>query len=397
MLDGYSWDMSGYIAKYGFQGIEKGLTRLEAECAFQLEPEPPKVDNINEYIVMANREQKLLYLCFYLHHIEKILNGRIYRFFYREGLFGYDPRRLLDYKLNCVSAIVECLPEYDPDKGADFLTYAYYDIGNAILNSRRYEESGSFKNLDEYKTVRGIAWLYNKARDSRKRTIAAFMEKTGCTKNTAENYLLAAHKNRSWVSIYDTVPSESEEESGEDLSRDAGGAYSSILWDCSWGSAVRRAHEKLDYREQILLERHNAICMDCGHVKPLRSRFSWEELAVLFEGTTASGAERAYKKAVLHLVQLLVEDGLFHTISLRRKSQKKRKEKIAAATYQYQADCDGEWGEIQLDFERKTAEIVRLADWDKTISQSFAKYAISYLLNCKNERLPKEATLSFEM
>ena len=123
-----------------------------------------------------------MYLCFYLHHIEKILNGRIYRFFHREGLYAYDPVRLLDYKLNCVSAIVDCCSGYDPDKGADFLTYAYYDIGNAILNCRRYEESGSFKNLDEYKTVRGIAWLYNKARDSRKKTIAAFMEKTGCTK-----------------------------------------------------------------------------------------------------------------------------------------------------------------------------------------------------------------------
>ena len=87
-----------------------------------------------------------------------------------------------------------------------------------------------------------------------------------------------------------------------------------------------------------------AVCMDCGHVKPLRSRFSWEELAILFEGTTAGGAERAYKKAVQKLAQLLIEDGLFHTIVLKRKCQKKRKEKIAAATYLYQADSDGEWG-----------------------------------------------------
>lgn len=43
------------------------------------------------------------------------------------------------------------------------------------------------------------------------------------------------------------------------------------------------------------------------------------------------------------------------------------------------------------------AQIVRLADWDKMISQPFAKYAISYLLNCKNEKLPKETMISFEM
>ena len=277
-----SGKMGGYIAKYGFNCLEKNMTRFEAERAFQLEPEPPKVDNINEYIVQANREQNLLYLCFYLHHIEKILNGRIYRFFHREGMYAYDPVRLLDYKLNCVSAIVDCLPGYDPDKGADFLTYAYYDIGNAILDCRRYEEAGSFKNLDEYKTVRGIAWLYNKAGSSRKKTIAAFMQKTGCTKETAENYLRAARKNRGIVSVYDTVLHESDkgfdedfdedtiEDTGEDLSRDAGGAYSPILWDSSWGSAVRRAHRRLDHRSQILLERHMAACMDCRCVLPMR-------------------------------------------------------------------------------------------------------------------------------
>ena len=398
----------GYTAKYGFQCLEKNVTRFEAEHALQISPEPLVVEDINQYIVMANREHNFLYLCFYLHHIERILNGRIYRFFHREGLYAYDPVRLLDYKLNCVSAIVDCCPGYDPDRGADFLTYAYYDIGNAILNCRRYEESGSFKNLDEYKTIRGIAWLYNKARDSRKKTIAAFMEKTGCTKKTAEDYLTAAHKNRGIVSIYDTILRESSkefnedfdadtnEDAGEDLSRDAGGAYSAMLWDSSWGGAVRRAHNKLDYRSQILIERRMAACMDCRCVLPIRRRPTWEDLATMFEGSTAGGSERAYKKAVQKLTQLLIEDGLFHTIVLKRKRQKKRKEKIAAATYLYQADSDGEWGEIQFDFEKKTAQIIRLADWDKMISQPFAKYAISYLLNCQNEKLPKETVISFE-
>ena len=36
----------------------------------------------------------------------------------------------------CVSAIVDCCPGYDPEKDADFLTYAYCNIGNAILNCR---------------------------------------------------------------------------------------------------------------------------------------------------------------------------------------------------------------------------------------------------------------------
>lgn len=96
------------------------------------------------------------------------------------------------------------------------------------------------------------------------------------------------------------------------------------------------------------------------------------------------------------MARYLIEDGLLHLVRLKRKSQKKRKQKIAAATYLYQADCDGEWGEIQLDFEKKTAQIIQLADWDLMISQPFAKYAISYLLNCLNEKLPKETVIPFE-
>ena len=86
----------------------------------------------------------------------------------------------------------------------------------------------------------------------------------------------------------------------------------------------------------------------------------------MFEGSTASGAERAYKKVVQKLTQLLIEDGLFHTIVLKRKRQKKRKEKIAAAVYEYQADYDGEWGEIEIDFESSTGKISYIAELDTT-------------------------------
>ena len=68
-----------------------------------------------------------------------------------------------------------------------------------------------------------------------------------------------------------------------------------------------------------------------------------------------------------------------------------------AAIYEYQADCDGELGEISLDFENGTAEIIRLADWDTMKTNRFANKAIAYLLNCENEKLPKEMMMAFEL
>ena len=62
-------------------------------------------------------------------------------------------------------------------------------------------------------------------------------------------------------------------------------------------------------------------------------------------------------------------------IHVLRSNQGKCKKKIAAAIYEYQADCDGEWGEISFDFENGTAEIIRLADWDTIKTNRFANKA----------------------
>ena len=60
----------------------------------------------------------------------------------------------------------------------------------------------------------------------------------------------------------------------------------------------------------------------------------------MFESSTASGAERAYRKAVDKLTELLVSDCVLHAVRLKQKSKIYRKKKIAAAIYEYQADCE---------------------------------------------------------
>ena len=73
-----------------------------------------------------------------------------------------------------------------------------------------------------------------------------------------------------------------------------------------------------------------------------------------------------------------------------------KEQKIAAAVYLYQVDNDGEWGELRFDFENGTAEIVKLADWDTTKSNIFAKTAIRYIQSLLEVRLLKEAVVMFD-
>ena len=386
--------MKERFAKYPFQGNAHGLTMFEVTHVYQLTPPPPELYTVNEYIVAAQTWHDLRFFAYFLHHIEPRLNGRVRNFLLREGLDKYDPERFLDYKQSCVIAMLECLESYDPYKGAEFLTYAHHAMGNALIQCRMMEESGSFASLDEYKRVRGIAWLYNETGKSKGEVVSEYAKKEGCSEETAEQYLTVARLNRSQVSLYVIAQDEDGEETGEDVTRDDSWDYAAILWNGTQAAAVQAAFEKLTYREQQLLEERNAICMTCGRVSPLSERKSFEELAVMFEGSTASGAERAYRRIVEKLTLLLVEDGALHAVRLKRKSVKRKKKKIAAAVFEYQADCDGEWGEIQFDFVNGTAEIVRLAEWDTMVSKMFAKEVIRHFMDPTQEKLVKGEFLS---
>ena len=384
MLREYSWDMTGYKPKSFPDTPDSGITRYMAERIFQLEPELPKAENINDYILSALRV---------LHHYEPQLNNRIKSFLGVDSGDQYDPERFLDIKLSCREAMLQKLPDYAPEKGAEYATYIYPFIRDAMLRFRMGEEQWSVSSLTSYKMLRTMAWLYHNTKDA----IAEFSKKYNCDLALAEEYLKVVRGIRNQQPFFVTEQDEDGEETGEDVTRDYSWNYADILWDGIQAEKVRKAFEKLNYREQTLLEKRLAICMTCGRVGSWKNRPTFEELAVMFEGSSASGAERAYRKAAEHLTLLLVENGGIHAVRLKQKSKTKRKKKIATAVYEYQADCDGEWGEILFDFENGTGSIVRLADWDTMISNVFAKRVIRYLLNCENDRLPKETMFAFEM
>ena len=89
--------------------------------------------------------------------------------------------------------------------------------------------------------------------------------------------------------------------------------------------------------------------------------------------------------------------GYHRTVTLKQTERRKKNKKIAAAVYLYQADNDGEWGEIRFDFENGTAEIVKMADWDTVKSYVFAKAAIRFVQSLPETRLLKSTVVPFEM
>ena len=385
MLKGFTWNMDNYIMARGFRQENMLLTREIAERIFQLDPAPPKMENLNDYILAALEKKDLQYFSFFLHQYEPRLNRVIRGALAQDADIRYDPELLMDMKMNCVHMMLEKLETYDPSKNAEFTTYIYHDIYDAIRECQMRKESWSFKKLAYYKKVRTAAWMLNNLQNPAEE----FIKKYNCKPKTAKKFLQAAKTIRNQKEYLLT------DEDGDvvnEVGEDHFWNYAEILQKRVHVSAVRKAFDRLTTEEQFYLEARNAICMTCGKVEPLRKRKTFDQIGDTFEFTTANGAEKAYHRAVNRLARNLAEDNAIRIVTVRQKEVTRKKKIITTATYEYQADCDGKWGEIQFDFEAGTTEIVRLADWDTTISNVYAKKAIEIILESYKTQLPKEMT-----
>ena len=76
------------------------------------------------------------------------------------------------------------------------------------------------------------------------------------------------------------------------------------------------------YKEQWYLEKRNAICMTCGRVSPLATQSNFEDLAVDFEGTTASGVERFYRRTLDKSRSCWCY--VVHTVTLKQTERRKK-------------------------------------------------------------------------
>ena len=227
----------------------------------------------------------------------------------------------MDLKLECRIEVLRRFQEYDPNRGASFLTYIHHFITDAMLRNRVTEENYSFDSLYNYKSARRIMQIYNACNGNEKATIRYYAKKTGCSEETAAEKLKAAWEQRNrLLPGYDEY--DDEEESYEELLPDEWD-YAGMLDYGVKAEKTGKAFHALSYRDQTLLEQRNAICMTCGRVSDMRKQASFETLAVLFEGSGASGAEKAYKRAVENLTLELVKLGALHCVRLKQKNNRR--------------------------------------------------------------------------
>jgi hypothetical protein len=157
MLSDFTWNMTGYIPKHQVNPHGDGIIPYVAERIFQLEPEPPKVGSLNEYILSALQEKNLIHFSFFLHHYEPQLNKRIKDFLGVDGGDLYDTDRFIDIKLSCREQMLQKLMDYDLTKGAE---YAADEIRSLswVLSTRCWITKKKSSNTDGWKSNRVTAF-----------------------------------------------------------------------------------------------------------------------------------------------------------------------------------------------------------------------------------------------
>ena len=429
ILSEYSWDMTGYTSRFGFfyLGNQKadveGLTRWQAEHIFQLTPTPPGMEDVfpdiekgqhigkekkkeiirrNEavgdtYIAQAVQEKNLRYLSFFLHAYESRINGKVYSFLRRNGMYAYDPAQFLDMKLALQEVILKKLPTYDPSKGAKYLTYMYEFIEDALISFRLRQECWTIDSLDIYKSIRRMAAIYNASGGDAAKAMEKFCKETGCQPKTAADYLEQAIGIRARQSEVIIDRDEDEEAIIEEVIPDSMG---DLCYEVSkqWlAQAVQDSFSKLSWRDRTMIQVRNAICWNCGGIQSMDERYSYKDISVqLMSGSTDGGAEKAYNAALARFTAQLAADRVIRVVDMKLEKVTRRKKKIAAAIYRYQADCDSEWGEIQFDFEKRNAKIIQLADWDTSRTKLYAKKVIDHIWRMSGNDLPKKERIVFE-
>ena len=343
------------------------------------------------YLVRALQEKELRYLSFFLHGYEHKLNGKVYSFLRRNGMDTYDPALFLDMKLALQELILKKLPTFDPTRDAKFLTYLHYFIYDTFKTFRMQQECWTIDSLDTYKPTRRMAAIYNANCQDKKKAIEIFCQEAGYTQKKAEEYLAEAFGIRARQMEVIIDRDDNDIAIVEDIATDGKAALHHAVYNHWRGKEIRASLEKLPWREQTILKARNAICSNCGGMMPIKERFRFQEIGIrIMNGASDKGAEIAYHAALDRLAVQLIEDGTCRIVDLVLKNLEQTENKKAAATYLYQVDCDGEWGEIHFDFESKRVKIQKLAEWDTTKSHKYAWKVIGFIARKGTKMLPEK-------
>ena len=351
-----------------------------------------KDDTLTNAAVRYRDTGDLKALALFLHlfepQINKVVSAAI-KTYGQESLYE-------DMKLACALAIMDALPKFDPERGkiGGFLKYP---MQHAVKEELRVMRSGfpiSTKSTDPL--LRKIMWLYHQNNDRHDpETLAEIGRQVNREPKTVLKYILDGTTNEI---IFEEDEKDKKQKKDDDKDEDL---LLKVRGNPEWepensllqseqSSMVIPPFAALGNVNRDIVSLHLGFCENC--FRPTEKQ-TFQALALRNKRQSAQAAENIYYRSLNQMRDALVERGFLHTVSLNRLKKTK-----AAVVYAYQADNDGEWGEIEYDCKTGQFRVVKLAELDLTKSQPFAKQAIRRIRHwIQREVFPKKDQLWFPL
>ena len=350
-------------------------------------------DNLTSAAVRYRDTEDLDALALFLHLFEPNINkvvGSAVKTYGHASLYE-------DLKLACVYAIMAALPKFDPEKGT-VVNYLKYPMMHAVQEEIRYMRSGfpiSTKSTDPL--LRKIMLLYHENNDRHDaEALAEIGRKVKREPKTVLKYILDGATN-------EIIFEEDEKDKKKKKKDDDNDDYlllkvrgnpewepENSLLQSEQSGLIVPAFAELPNVNRDIVSLHLGFCENC--FRPTEKQ-TFEALALRNGRRSAQAAENIYYRSLNQMREELTERGFLHMVRLNRLKKTK-----AAVVYAYQADNDGEWGEIVYDWKTEIFTVTKLAELDLTKSQPFAKQAIRRIRHwIQREVLPKKDQIWFPL
>ncbi len=396
-LCGYSHGINGKAAEINTEE----LTMAFAEHMYQLSPKPEKLDDYNDYIVKAKRENNMKYFWFFLHWFEPVMNKAITNELTRRDKYDYNPNRFMIIKSDYLMFLLKSFIKYDETKGVKFTTFIYSGKSNPVVCALGNEEPWSYDSLAHYKTLRSAGYLLNNS-DNLSDAVSELSESLNCSVDTAKRIIISSSARKRILYMDEVIKDDEEdfEETFGNTVEDTSSYFRPGYYEDIPAREIRNALSSLTEKEQFILRKFYAICPYCKKVMPMEKAKTLRDISETLEGSSRSESsiEKAKTKALDKMAVYLWNEGLVKLVEINRLNRKKSKGITVYAEYSYRPygseddDCDGI---IAFDFANKTFEIIQPADRDDARTNAHGRAAAKHILSVPESNLPKKKLVAF--
>ena len=351
-----------------------------------------KDDTLTNAAVRYRDTGDLKALALFLHlfepQINKVVNVAI-KTYGQESLYE-------DMKLACALAIMDALPKFDPNRGkiGSFLIYPMLHAAQEELRVMRSGFPISTKSTDP--VLRKVMLLYHENDDRHDpEVLAEIGRQVNREPKTVLKYILDGTTNEIIFEEDEKDKKKKKDDDNDDylLLKVRGNPEwepENSLLNSEQSGLIVPAFAELPNVNRDIVSLHLGFCENC--FRPAKKQ-TFEALALRNGRRSAQAAENIYYRSLNQMREELTERGFLHMVRLNRLKKTK-----AAVVYAYQADNDGEWGEIVYDWKTEKFTVTKLAELDLTKSQPFAKQAIRRIRHwIQREVLPKKDQIWFPL